>query len=74
MKTPYLKKCPFCASGARIMFSPGIDSFYAECGNCGARTQGYSIGKNDEAKVVDSILDCIEAAANAWNMRRWLPE
>lgn len=74
MKTPDLKKCPFCASGARIMFKPVIYSFYAECSHCGARTQEFCVSKKDEAKFVDSMFDCIEAAANAWNMRRWLPE
>lgn len=74
MKTPELKKCPFCLSGARIVFKSGLDSFHAECSHCGARTQGYCVSKKDETKFVDSMFDCIEAAANMWNMRRGLPE
>lgn len=73
MKTPELKKCPFCASDARFIFQPGIDSVYVECIHCGARAQGFCV-KKDKEKFIDSVFDCIEAAANVWNMRRWLPE
>lgn len=74
MKTPDLKKCPFCASNARIMFEPSKDSFYAECIRCRARSEGFCVNRNDKEKFVDNMFGCIEAAANVWNVRRWIPE
>lgn len=73
MKLPELKRCPFCASSARFMFQRGIDSVHVECIHCRARAQGFCV-RMDEEKFIDSMNDCIEAAANAWNVRRWLPE
>ena len=74
MKLPELKKCPFCAGAAQMMFKPGADFFYVECPCCGARTLGFCIMKSDERKYVTSMFECIESAANAWNKRRYLPE
>lgn len=73
MKLPELKKCPFCASGARFMFQSGFDSVYVECIHCKARAQGFCVS-GDEAKFIDSMFECVEAAAGEWNKRRWLPE
>ena len=74
MKTPDLKKCPFCAGDALLMYNSDLKSFYVACNYCGARTQGYCYSEKDAKRIVNEMLYCMCAAANLWNARRWKSE
>ena len=51
--------CPFCGNDKKPEFEGKNNSIYAECGNCGARSEwAYSLGE----------------ALNNWNSRASIPE
>lgn len=70
MKTPELKPCPFCGGKAELEHNIGSSSWFIQCGDCTARNEGWCNRTNGNGKeVYESIIECVETAAEAWNRR-----